>query len=85
MLIPAASNGIVSFSAFSTWNATAATFISRCQNCSLASAAGISGAFEFVVFHPYELPNYPTPVAVANITALENTDYAWFLHAAGFT
>ncbi|KAJ7173009.1 hypothetical protein C8R43DRAFT_978197 [Mycena crocata] len=98
MLVPAASGGIVTVSTLSTWNATAATFIFRCQNCFQATVH--TQTVEVAVFHSYERPIYPTPDAlnaslslkeatmggftVPNTTALESTDYDLFLRAAGF-
>ncbi|KAJ6579890.1 hypothetical protein B0H10DRAFT_813335 [Mycena sp. CBHHK59/15] len=74
-LVPNASGGLVSLSSLSTWNATAPTFIFRCQNCSLANTATpVEEAFNLVLFQSYELPEYPAPDALnASLTKAEVT------------
>ncbi|KAJ6490917.1 hypothetical protein C8R45DRAFT_1213103 [Mycena sanguinolenta] len=98
-LVPNSSGGLLSISNLSFWNATSATFIFRCQNCSFAAPAADEG-FHLTVFQSYELGIYPTFDAlnatfktdeatisgfdVDNIAALRSTHYDSFLVAAGF-
>ncbi|KAJ6620461.1 hypothetical protein B0H10DRAFT_1946016 [Mycena sp. CBHHK59/15] len=74
-LVPNALGGLVSLSSLSTWNATAPTFIFRCQNCSLANTATpVEEAFNLVLFQSYELPEYPAPDALdASLTKAKVT------------
>jgi hypothetical protein len=97
-LVPTASGGLVSISALSTWNATSATFIFRCQNCSVQETES-SGGFGLKVFQSYKLPDYPSPdalnatlnveeatisgLALNDIELLRSVDYDMFLSAAG--
>ncbi|KAF8191074.1 hypothetical protein K438DRAFT_1935531 [Mycena galopus ATCC 62051] len=98
-LVPNSSGGLVSISKLSFWNATSATFIFRCQNCSLAAPPAVGG-FHLAVFQSYEPGIYPAFDAlnatfktdkaavsgfdIHNIAALRTTDYDAFLVAAGF-
>ncbi|KAJ6590049.1 hypothetical protein DFH09DRAFT_1140757 [Mycena vulgaris] len=98
-LVPNSSGGLVSISKLSFWNATSATFIFRCQNCSLTAPPAGEG-FHLAVFQSYEPAIYPAFDAlnatfktdeatisgfdIDDIAALRSTDYDSFLVAAGF-
>ncbi|KAJ6561611.1 hypothetical protein B0H19DRAFT_1068365 [Mycena capillaripes] len=97
-LVPNSSGGLISISKLSFWNATLATFIFRCQNCSFAAPPADEG-FHLALFQSYEPGIYPAFDAlnatlktdeaiisgfdIDNIAALRSTDYDSFLVATG--
>ncbi|KAJ7654080.1 hypothetical protein DFH06DRAFT_1299142 [Mycena polygramma] len=65
LIVPNASGGIVSISKLSAFTATSATFVFRCQNCSLAPSG--DGGFHLTVFRSLEPAIFP-PTTGGNAT-----------------
>ncbi|KAJ6513717.1 hypothetical protein C8R47DRAFT_1091686 [Mycena vitilis] len=65
LIVPNASGAFVSMSKLSTFTATSATFVFRCQNCSLAPPG--DGGFHLTVFRSLEPAIYP-PASGGNAT-----------------
>ncbi|KAJ7604673.1 hypothetical protein DFH06DRAFT_1310359 [Mycena polygramma] len=65
LIVPNASGGIVSISKLSAFTATSATFVFRCQNCSLAPPG--DGGFHLTVFRSLEPAIFP-PATGGNAT-----------------